>query len=343
MNCNYLTNSLHIDINGNVFPCTVSSSFSAANMGSIYNTSLEDIYKNIKEKNSSKCRDYCNRCLQYEKSFRGWNNSIEDYYFLDIRFDNVCNFMCRMCSGENSIAFKKEDASIKEKNISSLILKNISFINKFKKIYIGGGEPFLSPFFYTFLELLSKNKTILLSSNISIIKSDILNALKQFNKVIFYPSIDGIDEIGSYIRQGFKTDIFFKNFDILKTHFTCIPVVTVSALNILSLDKIIKKLSNYTDINAIYLNILDSPKEFHISVLPSYLKTLYSAKIGSIKTLLTKDFIIDAPYNLYYGLENIDIALSTKTTLDFNNTKRLLSNVDLKRNQDYKILFEESI
>ena len=337
MNCQYLINSLHINIHGEVFPCTVTSSFSSACIGNIYNSSLEEIYNNRIKNN--KCRDYCDKCLRYKRAFRDWNEDSHDYYFLDLRFDNVCNFMCRMCNGDNSIALKKEDNTIKERNITSLLFKNFAFINKFRRIYIGGGEPFLSPSISTFLELLSKDKVILLSSNISILKNEVIEILKQFKKVVFYPSIDGIDNVGSYIRHGFKTDIYFKNFDILKSIFVCVPAVTVSAMNLLSLDKLIKKIGEHTDINSIYINVLDNPSEYHVSVLPSYLKSLYQARIKNIKTSTNQYFYNEAPYNLYYGLENLDIALAKSTSLDFNKTKQALSIIDKKRNQDYRDLF----
>jgi len=337
MNCNFLKNSLHIDINGNVFPCTVTTSSSGARLGNIYDTTLEEIYNNRSK--DYECKDFCQRCLRYEKSFKNWNTLDQDFYFLDIRFDNICNFMCRTCSGENSIAFKKENTLVTEKNIISQLYKNFAFINKFKRIYIGGGEPFLSPSLNTFIEMLSKDKTILISSNISVLKQDLIEILKQFKKVIFYPSIDGIEEVGEYIRHGFNDRVFFKNLSILLSSFECIPVITVSALNILSLNKTIKKLSEYIDINSIYINILDYPSEFHVSVLPSYFKELYNIRINKIKSGLNQYFFTDAPYNLFYGLKNLEKALLVSNSLDFNKTKQTLNNIDIKRNQSYEVLF----
>jgi len=337
MKCNYLSNSLHIDINGNVFPCTITTSNSAACLGNINITSLEEIYNNrAKDIN---CKDFCSRCLKYKKSYKDWNEDTHDYYFLDIRFDNNCNFMCRMCYGENSVSFKKEDNTVKPKSIISQLYKNFAFINKFRRIYIGGGEPFLSPSIATFLEMLSKDKTIMLSSNISIVKQELIDVLKQFRKVIFYPSIDGLDEVGEYIRYGFKTEIFFKNLQLLQSYFECIPVITVSALNLLTLNKLIKKLGEYVDKNLIYINILDYPSEFHVSVLPSYLKDLYNSRIKSVRYNLNEYFYCDTPFNLYHGLVNIDMALSKSTSLDFNKMKNTLSATDKIRNQDYRVLF----
>jgi len=337
MNCNFLKNSLHIDINGNVFPCTVSSSVSAACIGNINNNTLEDIYNS--RHIDTLCKDFCSRCTRYSHSFKNFNLSDEDYYFLDIRLDNICNFMCRMCGGDNSIAFRTEDENVKSKSIASVLFKNIDFINKFKKIYIGGGEPFLSPSFLKFLQLLSENKTIMISSNFSNIKIDILDELKRFKKVIFYPSIDGIDEVGEYIRYGFKTSAFFDNFNVVTKKFECIPVVTVSALNLLTLDKLILKLEEVIDINSIYLNILDYPSEFSITTLPSYLKLLYQTRIKKIKNKLNKYFHVEAPYNTYYGLENIDMMLSNSNSLDFNKMKSTLSKLDKIRMQDFSVLF----
>lgn len=337
MKCNFLKNSLHIDMNGHVFPCTMSSSNKDACFASLNEQTLEEIYNSRNSDNE--CRGFCARCLRYDRSYRDWDGE-DEYYFLDLRFDNNCNFMCRTCHGVNSISFKKEDKTVKPYNIAPLIFKNMDFINKFKRIYIGGGEPFLSPSIKEFLQKLNRDKVLLISSNLSILKDDIIELLKEFKCVTFYPSIDGLNKVGEYIRHGFKNDIFFKNLETLTKHFTCAPAITVSALNLASLSDIITKLSEYVNVNAMYLNVLDYPPEFHISVLPDHFKELYFAKIKYLESIADKDYVIDMPCNLYYGLKNIRKALDFKIeNVDIKQTIKKLKELDVLRNEDYKILF----
>ena len=107
MNCGFLVNSIHIDLEGNVFPCTVSQYADNSSVGSLRAESLESIF-NRTTANGSSCKSYCNKCLDYKYSFRDWNKSTNKYDLVNLRLDNFCNFLCRTCSGYNSIAFKKE-------------------------------------------------------------------------------------------------------------------------------------------------------------------------------------------------------------------------------------------
>lgn len=340
MKCNFIKNSAHIHPKGFMYPCTVSDLTNGV-MGKICEEMFEDVFKNKLEVS----KEICRRCIENEAageaSFSRWkNNENEKYYFLDIRLDNNCNFKCLSCNGKNSISFKTEDITTKYTSLFKHLVKNIDFIKKFKRLYIGGGEPFLATEILNFLKMLNADQEILISSNISIIKQDIINELKKFKNVIFYPSIDHINDKGSYIRYGFNQQIFDKNFSFLSSLFNCIPVITVSALNVHNIDLIINYLSNLTNINNIYLNILDFPDIMNVSVLPKILKAKATSALNNVILSTDIKYEIDAPYNTFKGANLLLKRIHLDNSHLFNNLIDSLKEKDALRNNSYKILYD---
>jgi len=340
MKCPFTKNSAHIHHKGFMYPCTVSD-LDYGKMGKVCNDKFEDVFKH--KLNVS--NEMCYRCIENERdgnvSFSRWkNDETEEFYFLDIRLDNNCNFKCISCNGKNSISFKTEDDTTHYTSLYKHLVKNIDFIKKFKRVYIGGGEPFLATEILSFLKMLNSEQEILISSNISVLKMDVIEELKRFKDVIFYPSIDHINEKGAYIRFGFNQSTFDKNFDFLNSTFKCVPVVTVSALNVHNLDNIINHLSNFTNRDNIYLNILDFPKSMHVSVLPKILKAKAVSALNSIIESSNSDFIIDAPYNIYKGARLLLKKINPDNTMLFDELINSLKEKDELRNNSYKILYD---
>jgi len=342
MKCNFLKNSAYVTFKGQVLPCTMASQEGV--FGKICNDSLEDVFlKRIK--NDTMDNTFCKRCIQNEAyasvSYSRWNNSDDPFYFLDLRLDSMCNFRCVTCDKYTSYGFKKEDDTAKLYDISEVIFKNIEFIRKFKRIYLGGGEPFLERNTLKFLQNLNTEQEVLISSNISILNEDTIQELKRFKRVIFYPSIDGTGEIGAYIRFGFNEETFKTNFFRLKNDFECIPVVTVSALNIMHLDGILEFLKDITgEYNKVYLNILEYPDQMRINILPDFLRVKILQNLETLLLLSDASYIVDAPYNLYSGIELLQKKLVEPSISSFNHLRDALVQKDILRKNTYKILFK---
>ena len=217
----------------------------------------------------------------------------------------------------------------------------MDFIRKFKRIYLGGGEPFLERNTLKFLQHLNTEQEVLISSNISILNEDTIQELKRFKRVIFYPSIDGAGEIGAYIRFGFNEDTFKTNFLRLKNDFECIPVVTVSALNIMHLDDILVFLRDITgEYNKVYLNILEYPDQMRINILPNFLRVKILQNLETLLLQSDASYIVDAPYNLYSGIKLLQKKLVEPSILSFNHLRDALVQTDILRKNTYKILFK---
>ena len=85
------------------------------------------------------------------------------------------------------------------------------------EIYFAGGEPLISEHHYQILdEIIKRNKQVYLrySTNLSKITfkdKHIFDYWSHFNNITLFPSLDGLGDVGEYIRSGFKTEVFIEN------------------------------------------------------------------------------------------------------------------------------------
>jgi organic radical activating enzyme len=177
-----------------------------------------------------------------------------DFQHIDIRFSNLCNFKCRMCSHGFSSAWFEDQRKIrplgmehatKVMKVNDTIVDDlIPHLSEVKSFYFAGGEPLIMPEHYKLLKYLydnmaiepfinrnketneviefeARNLSIHYNTNLSVIKYDeerLIDLWKGFFRVFLSISCDGIGEVGEYQRTGFKTDTFEKNLDIIKKY-----------------------------------------------------------------------------------------------------------------------------
>lgn len=157
-------------------------------------------------------------------------------FYYDYRFSNVCNFSCKMCTAPHSVLIEKE-----ERKFNKVPLKDLSFYQKRiennKKMYLpevhqgikndnirklswAGGEVFITSEHW---EVLSYAKSLKKEANISLSYSTNLSVtehkglsiyeyLKHFKHISFELSIDGVGEVGEFIRTGLSWDLFYDNY-----------------------------------------------------------------------------------------------------------------------------------
>lgn len=167
-----------------------------------------------------------------------------DIQHIDIRFSNLCNFACRMCSHEfsshwyettktiNPSATKHTPKVLKIKD--GIVDELIPHLKIIKSAYFAGGEPLIMPEHFQLLNWLYDNVevdeetnkrklSIHYNTNLSVIKyneEDLVKLWRGFNRVFLSISCDGIGEVGEYQRVGFKHDKFIKNLKIIQKYFT---------------------------------------------------------------------------------------------------------------------------
>lgn len=126
--------------------------------------------------------------------------------YLEVGFDNICNLMCVMCSGEWSnrwANFENPDVTPK------LNIKDTDeFVNipdTITHVEFLGGEPLMTNRHITFLEKIKEptDVTIVYNTNATFMLSDdLINLLSKFKDVFFYVSIDAYGELNDKVREG---------------------------------------------------------------------------------------------------------------------------------------------
>lgn len=174
------------------------------------------------------------------------------------------------------------------------------WLENFEYIDIYGGEPFLSPAMFDVLEHgavlgASKNITVCLHTNASILNFDYMTTLSQYRQVNFNISVDSmVPAQFEYIRHRGSYDLvmqnsqkfieFFDSYPNIKVAFT----LTVTPLNVYYIDEIAKSLTNKFNL-PININIVTTP-EYDIRHLPVPIKNrlIETMQNKQIKNFLSK-------------------------------------------------------
>lgn len=197
--------------------------------------------------------------------------------FLDIRFGNLCNLRCAMCSPTDSSAWYKEHYAVwgsyfKDSGKTVPLLKDSKgkitisdgvfnwsgnknlwsqidrHIHQFRRIYIAGGEPLLMKDYYKFLKNCVENGVaekllIEFNSNITRIPEKTWDIWKCFRKIIVGISLDGIGETNDFIRYPSKWNRIETNIHRLEQaegNIKTYIAASVSVLNIWHLPEFIE-------------------------------------------------------------------------------------------------------
>ena len=185
--------------------------------------------------------------------------SVESQFqHIDIRFSNLCNFKCRMCSHDFSSNWYDDSSKVRPTYQSDKKILKVTdtissdlkpHLSKIKSIYFAGGEPLIMPEHYETLKYLydnipitkvntmvgtqidTRNISIHYNTNLSVLKYDeqsLIDLWKGFKKVMLSVSCDGIGKVGEYQRTGFNTTRFEDNLKIIKKHANPVNVLDYS-------------------------------------------------------------------------------------------------------------------
>ena len=177
--------------------------------------------------------------------------------FVSITLDNRCNAMCRMCVPENSNLIAREYRSIGISNYVNHKQQGIFDhvdIERVQYLQVAGGEPTINKEFFQFLDqCLEKNRNDIgfgISTNASVLSTQMLDYCNKFPNMKFSVSVDGFDQLNRYIRWPIKWDNWCRNVSTLYDMGRVMNFNTVlSIYNIAHLFDLYKFLDNK------YLNI----------------------------------------------------------------------------------------
>ena len=288
-------------------------------------------------------KDY-SKVITYETAMQTLNKDdytvpIEKMTSIEIRFDNICNLMCRHCSPDYSSKWEnavKKDNKLMDQMVShgtyrkmqdhinltdDLIDEIRTLAPHLQQIMIAGGEPLYHDKHYRFLENLqehAKNIHLSYNSNLNTLEykgKSILDLWKKFKGVDIRVSIDADPSIYEYVRvhsdlpkveNNIRTALMEMNNLLLSA--TC----TTSLLNITRLTDIFE----YFNSLGVYVHtsLVQYPKALNPRLLPPELKNKVTENWKSWSD---------------------DIEVNLKKTMTTSNSSRIDINTQIVRVKNY--------
>jgi pyruvate-formate lyase-activating enzyme len=152
--------------------------------------------------------------------------------YIEVRPNNKCNIMCRMCNDKASSLIEKENKkfgfplrlSDGIRMQGNVPYDKIDF-DTLQRIHWTGGEATVQPEFYSFLRKCIKEKRVnfdlSIGTNAKKISDTLLGLLSEFPTVTFSVSFDGYKKVNDYIRWGTEFDAIRENcYRILRSGHT---------------------------------------------------------------------------------------------------------------------------
>lgn len=289
---------------------------------------------------------HCRECVGQEKqgfltprhsALKDWNYDVttvpDQIEFLDLRYNNQCNFSCRTCGPQYSSLSGKEVTDNPElkkyfalndsPNPNEDIMSSIqNFIPTVQRINFTGGEPLIIKSNFDILnQLIEQGRTdiqLLITTNASTFNTKMIDLFKKFTNVHWTISLDGVGAAAEYIRNGTKWKIVDNNVQqILQLKHSVSIGCTLSSYSVLDVQNIV---SYFADLKKIYNN---QPFEILFGVVQ------YPAHLDPCA--LPKNLLADAITNLTSAIHTLsDIPSNPKIHLDvLNNLKNKLLDVTI--------------
>ncbi len=226
---------------------------------------------------------------------------------LNIKVSNICNLRCRTCQSKDSYLYHIEGEYYEKthgitrtaytlekfkKHFTDQQLDELfEFSHNLERIELYGGEPFLDDQVPKYLLRLvnaglAKNIDLSVSTNATHELTDTWRRiLTNFKNVIINVSIDGVGAQFTYMRHPGRWDQVENNiadFFALEhsaNNITVQPVVTVSALNVLSFPAVFKYFEQYSV--EPFIILVQWPTYYCVNVLPDSVKDEVSQRLAS--------------------------------------------------------------
>lgn len=265
---------LEIKSNGDITPCCMTEQVT---LGNIKNTTLEQAFQTDELKKlrsellSGVKPTVCQNCWKVEEknltSIRMHNikrlkkDFLTQYLdspqisTLDIKFNNTCNFKCRICSAGSSSLFAQEQHKFRGTPLvvqdnwgesEDFINQIVSHLPTIQNIDMYGGEPFLIKKFKKVLQLAvdnnhAKNIRLHYNSNGSIWPEHLLPYWPSFKLVDIHFSIDAVGdqfelERGGNWQEVERNILRLKNLDLPNLSISIMP--TIGAMNVYYIDQV---------------------------------------------------------------------------------------------------------
>ena len=304
---------------------------------------------------------------------------------INIRIGNLCNLKCIMCGPVSSNLHQEELELIKSKgiklpsllalcedknqefnsNVADFVVQPTDTINQLidnldsafassdlKSITLVGGDPLINKMVHDLIEYYdyrnySKDISIGLISNLSVVNPRLFNLLNQFKTINLTASWDHVDPAKfNFIRYPADYAQFRRNYDIVSTEYPNINLeisTTWGIFNAFDFEQLLSYWEALLQTNKdfrIILSQIDTPNYFSLRYLELDQKQELSQRIQDFLTKNKDWLVVD---KLKTRLENFVTLMGTENQPDHDEVcierSRVLDIYDKIRNTDYKSLF----
>ena len=257
-----------------------------------------------------------------------------DLRSIELRLGNHCNLKCRSCNAESSTKWIKEYNLLKDKlplasgydaikkedrysfdwvDTDEFYHDLLSHCDNLEELHISGGEPFLVPKHFKFLQtLLQQGKTDIrigyhtnLNYDLDKIKPG-LDILKEFKNVRFNLSLDDVGDRNAYIRNPADWKLSIKNIRLFQENYPNIQLMICQTVNVYNF-LYVEELWNWLQKNDIdlyhYYNHVHSPDYQTAHIIPSNIR---KEKLDNLKVKLPSHMYTDLMGRYYNDLEYPD-------------------------------------
>lgn len=227
---------------------------------------------------------------QFQKNIDKFkNNELLNPISHDIRFSNKCALKCKTCIPFNSSSINIENKQIENNlptNLKSLPMFSISSnqdtnqveyipINKETTwITLVGGEPLIEDKNTELLEKALKleiDPVIIINTSMARKNNKLIQLLKNFTKVNYMVSLDGVGKVNDYIRSGSHFEEVVENIEISRNYVTGFNTV-ISMYNIFKVREIVEWVYNNFSDKKHFVNLCVDHSPTEIKNLPYQLR-----------------------------------------------------------------------
>ena len=308
-----------------------------------------------------------------------YNMPIAAFKKIELRFDNICNLMCRHCSPMYSSkwhsevtknpAFKsamEEHTPMRVENhhvrlTDDLINETIKMCGNLDHIMIAGGEPLVHPKHYDFLyNILPEASHIHLdyNSNLGTLTfkgKSIVDLWKQFKSIQLRVSMDGYPGNYEYVRVHSNLNDVVDNVHILHRELPDAKIQTTCTTSVLNITRIVEIFEFFTEIGGFaHTSLVQTPIALNPKILPPKLKDETSEKwniwIANLKDRISElspnhwqekhvDFQVKSI--LSYGQNVIDYMNSENKFDEWNKFKAYITAQDKLHNTNVLDVYPE--
>lgn len=293
--------------------------------------------------------------------------------YIDVRFNNLCNFRCRTCGPRFSTSWIEDHVRMykltpeervfhgdifqypgqTEEQLLEEIMPHLPYV---QEIYFAGGEPLMQKEHYTVLdELIRLGRTgndlsINYNTNFSVLKlgsKNVLDLWKQFKFIRISASLDGSGTRAEFWRKGTVWDTVLKNRQALKEQCPNVKFsinYTLSWVNSTNLVEMHREWieQDMVHIDDINVNLLDTPPFYSLKAIPVFkknkIKDLFLEHITWLESQGAGERTINGFKNaitFMYDSEPSDEFVLSEEFLKVNNI------LDDIRNEDFWSIFPE--